>query len=251
VVVVVATPWDSAVATVRALRELVTKGKVVISMVNALAREGKELVPLYPARGSMAAQLAFALPESIIVGAFHHLPASEMEDLDSGLDADVVIFSDSAAGRSDCRGDRERDARTARGGSGIDVARQCHRSLYRGVHLDQHSPQGAQLRETGGTARLMQLYDSARRGVFPLEVGPVASLYSCGITPYDSAHLGHAFVYLWPSTCSASSDRRGSRGALRAQRHRRRRRHLAQRRANSASTTSTSRPKRWSFSSAT
>jgi L-cysteine:1D-myo-inositol 2-amino-2-deoxy-alpha-D-glucopyranoside ligase len=42
----------------------------------------------------------------------------------------------------------------------------------------------------------MQLYDSARRGVFPLDVGPVANLYSCGITPYDSAHLGHAFVYL-------------------------------------------------------
>ncbi len=43
-------------------------GKVVISMVNALVREGKELVPLYPPRGSMAAQLAFALPESPIVG---------------------------------------------------------------------------------------------------------------------------------------------------------------------------------------
>jgi L-cysteine:1D-myo-inositol 2-amino-2-deoxy-alpha-D-glucopyranoside ligase len=42
----------------------------------------------------------------------------------------------------------------------------------------------------------MQLYDSARRGVFPLDVGPVATLYSCGITPYDAAHLGHAFVYL-------------------------------------------------------
>lgn len=42
----------------------------------------------------------------------------------------------------------------------------------------------------------MRLYDSARRGVFPLEVGPVATLYSCGITPYDAAHLGHAFVYL-------------------------------------------------------
>jgi hypothetical protein len=68
--------------------------------VNALVREGKELVPLYPPRGSMAAQLAFALPESTIVGAFHHLPASEMEDLDSTLDADVVIFSDSDAGRT-------------------------------------------------------------------------------------------------------------------------------------------------------
>jgi NADPH-dependent F420 reductase len=98
-IVIVATPWDSAVATVKALRDSL-RGKVVISMVNALVREGKELVPLYPPRGSMAAQLAFALPESIVVGAFHHLPASEMEDLDSGLDADVVIFSDSAAGRT-------------------------------------------------------------------------------------------------------------------------------------------------------
>jgi hypothetical protein len=68
-------------------------------MVNALAKEGREMVPLYPARGSMAAQLAFALPESTIVGAFHHLPASDMEDLDSDLDADVVIFSDDAPAR--------------------------------------------------------------------------------------------------------------------------------------------------------
>jgi hypothetical protein len=96
--VVVATPWDSAVATVSALRSEL-KGKTVISMVNALAREGRELIPVYPPRGSMAAQIAFALPDSVIVGAFHHLPASMMEDLDSGLDADVVIFSDDAAAR--------------------------------------------------------------------------------------------------------------------------------------------------------
>ena len=42
----------------------------------------------------------------------------------------------------------------------------------------------------------MRLYDSARRGVFAMEPGPVVSLYSCGITPYDAAHMGHAFVYL-------------------------------------------------------
>ena len=97
-IVIVATPWDSAVATVSALRARL-KDKVVISMVNALVREGKELLPLYPPRGSMAAQLAFALPESTIVGAFHHLPASDLENLDSGIDADVVIFSDSDAAR--------------------------------------------------------------------------------------------------------------------------------------------------------
>jgi L-cysteine:1D-myo-inositol 2-amino-2-deoxy-alpha-D-glucopyranoside ligase len=42
----------------------------------------------------------------------------------------------------------------------------------------------------------MRLYDTARQEVAPLEPGPVATLYSCGITPYDSAHLGHAAVYL-------------------------------------------------------
>jgi L-cysteine:1D-myo-inositol 2-amino-2-deoxy-alpha-D-glucopyranoside ligase len=44
--------------------------------------------------------------------------------------------------------------------------------------------------------RRVQLYDTARRTVAPLEAGPVVTLYSCGITPYDSAHLGHAQVYL-------------------------------------------------------
>lgn len=42
----------------------------------------------------------------------------------------------------------------------------------------------------------MKLFDTARGGVFPLEAGPLVTMYSCGITPYDSAHLGHAFVYL-------------------------------------------------------
>ena len=97
-VVIVATPWDSAVATVSALKGQLSD-KIVISMVNALAREGKELVPFYPPRGSMAAQIAHALGESTVVGAFHHLPASKMVDLDSDLDADVVIFGDDAAAR--------------------------------------------------------------------------------------------------------------------------------------------------------
>jgi NADPH-dependent F420 reductase len=91
--VIVATPWDSAVATVSALRDALAD-KTVISMVNAMAKEGRELTPVYPPRGSMAAQIAFALPDSTIVGAFHHLPAAMMEDLDSNLDADVIVFSD-------------------------------------------------------------------------------------------------------------------------------------------------------------
>ncbi len=43
---------------------------------------------------------------------------------------------------------------------------------------------------------MIHLYDTARQSTQPLEAGPVVTLYSCGITPYDAAHLGHAYVYL-------------------------------------------------------
>ncbi len=42
----------------------------------------------------------------------------------------------------------------------------------------------------------MRLFDTARRRVVPFEPGPVVTMYSCGITPYDSAHMGHVQVYL-------------------------------------------------------
>ena len=42
----------------------------------------------------------------------------------------------------------------------------------------------------------MQLYDTARREVVPFTPGEVVTMYTCGITPYDSAHIGHAAVYV-------------------------------------------------------
>src|SRR5580692_2685339 len=95
-VVVVATPWDSAIPTVKALREHLA-GKVVISMANALIKEGREMLALIPPRGSVAAAIQAALPDSLVAAAFHHLPASEMEDLESGLEADVLVCSDHSA----------------------------------------------------------------------------------------------------------------------------------------------------------
>ncbi len=43
----------------------------------------------------------------------------------------------------------------------------------------------------------MRLYDTASQAVVPFEPGPVVTLYTCGITPYDATHLGHATVYLF------------------------------------------------------
>ncbi|WP_431945348.1 cysteine--1-D-myo-inosityl 2-amino-2-deoxy-alpha-D-glucopyranoside ligase [Micromonospora marina] len=38
----------------------------------------------------------------------------------------------------------------------------------------------------------LRLYDSARQGAHPSRPGGAASMYVCGITPYDATHLGHA-----------------------------------------------------------
>ena len=43
----------------------------------------------------------------------------------------------------------------------------------------------------------MRLYDTARQSVVPFEPSDkIVSMYTCGITPYDSTHLGHAATYL-------------------------------------------------------
>ena len=42
----------------------------------------------------------------------------------------------------------------------------------------------------------VRLYDTAKREIVPFEPGPVVTMYTCGITPYDATHLGHAAVYM-------------------------------------------------------
>ncbi len=43
---------------------------------------------------------------------------------------------------------------------------------------------------------MLQLYDTLSGQHKPLESGPAVSVYVCGITPYDTTHLGHAFLYV-------------------------------------------------------
>jgi L-cysteine:1D-myo-inositol 2-amino-2-deoxy-alpha-D-glucopyranoside ligase len=42
----------------------------------------------------------------------------------------------------------------------------------------------------------MRLYDTAKRAIVPFDPPPTVRMYVCGITPYDSTHLGHAATYL-------------------------------------------------------
>ncbi|HEX8629148.1 MAG TPA: cysteine--1-D-myo-inosityl 2-amino-2-deoxy-alpha-D-glucopyranoside ligase, partial [Catenuloplanes sp.] len=51
---------------------------------------------------------------------------------------------------------------------------------------------GHQVPTLPGTGRPPALYDSARQGVHPTRPSGAATMYVCGITPYDATHLGHA-----------------------------------------------------------
>jgi L-cysteine:1D-myo-inositol 2-amino-2-deoxy-alpha-D-glucopyranoside ligase len=42
----------------------------------------------------------------------------------------------------------------------------------------------------------MRLYDTARRAIVPFEPNEHVLMYTCGITPYDATHLGHAATFI-------------------------------------------------------
>jgi predicted dinucleotide-binding enzyme len=69
-------------------------------MANALVRTGGEFRPLTLPRGSIAAELHAVLPHSDVVGAFHHLPAKPLADLDRQLGVDVIVCGDDRPARS-------------------------------------------------------------------------------------------------------------------------------------------------------
>src|SRR4030088_3006019 len=47
-----------------------------------------------------------------------------------------------------------------------------------------------------GGGRPLRLHDTATGRIRPTAPGPTATMYVCGITPYDATHLGHAATYL-------------------------------------------------------
>ena len=57
-------------------------------------------------------------------------------------------------------------------------------------------PQHSSFDSLTGEPVQLKLYDSADGRVKPVEAGKLATMYVCGITPYDATHLGHAATYL-------------------------------------------------------
>ena len=97
-VVIVAVPWDGHRELLEQLREPLS-GKVVIDCVNPLGFDKSGPFALAVPEGSAAQQAAALLPDSIVVGAFHHVSAVLLLDPQvSTIDTDVLVLGDSRQG---------------------------------------------------------------------------------------------------------------------------------------------------------
>ena len=76
-------------------------------------------------------------------------------------------------------------------GDGPDRRRPFHR------HRARSNAETQVLAAAGGRYRdSVRLYDTARAEIVPFEPRGDVSIYVCGVTPYDSTHLGHANTYV-------------------------------------------------------
>lgn len=93
-VVIVAVPWEGHRELLASLAADLA-GKIVIDCVNPMAFDKRGAYPLPVGEGSAAEQAAAVLPESRVVGAFHHV--SSVLLLDPGVsevDLDVMVLGD-------------------------------------------------------------------------------------------------------------------------------------------------------------
>jgi 8-hydroxy-5-deazaflavin:NADPH oxidoreductase len=93
-IVIIAVPWEGHRGLLASLAAPLA-GKVVVDCVNPLGFDARGAYPLPVAEGSAAEQAAAVLPESVVVGAFHHLSAVLLLDPALGqVDSDVLVVGD-------------------------------------------------------------------------------------------------------------------------------------------------------------
>jgi hypothetical protein len=95
--VIVAVPWDGHRELLASLAGPLA-GKIVIDCVNPMGFDNRGAYPLPVPEGSAAQQAAAVLPDSTVVGAFHHVSAVLLLDPDvTGLNQDVLVLGDDRA----------------------------------------------------------------------------------------------------------------------------------------------------------
>jgi hypothetical protein len=86
-------PWEFAFETARTLKSQL-KNKIVVSPLVPMRKTNSFFTYLTLPEGSAAQKMARILPESIIISAFHSIPAVKFADLSAEFDWDIPVCGD-------------------------------------------------------------------------------------------------------------------------------------------------------------
>jgi NADPH-dependent F420 reductase len=93
-VVIAAMPWDGHRELLASLAAPLA-GKILVDCVNPMGFDGKGAFPLAVPEGSAAQQAAAVLPDTTVVGAFHHVSAVLLLDPKvDRIELDVLVLGD-------------------------------------------------------------------------------------------------------------------------------------------------------------
>jgi NADPH-dependent F420 reductase len=92
-IVVLGTNARATVATAAEYADALA-GKPVVSMASSLAKVGASFRYVPTEQGSIAAAVQAAVPDALVAGALHHVPAAAFSNLDKPMVGDVAVVSD-------------------------------------------------------------------------------------------------------------------------------------------------------------
>lgn len=93
-IVVITVPYEGHASLLESLRESAA-GRIVVDCVNPLGFDGRGGYAVEVPEGSAAEQAAALLPDSTVIGAFHHVSAAVLNDLArSTVDCDVMVLGE-------------------------------------------------------------------------------------------------------------------------------------------------------------
>lgn len=102
-VLILSVPYAGQDETLRGLAHEIGD-RVVISVVVPLTFQNGRPLPLLVAGGSAAQEAQRLLPQARVVGAFHHLGARHLTDLEHSLEGDILVVGDDAAAKETAMG---------------------------------------------------------------------------------------------------------------------------------------------------
>ncbi|MCX8172698.1 MAG: NADPH-dependent F420 reductase [Archaeoglobaceae archaeon] len=89
-IAIVTVPWEQAFTLAESLKSELA-GKVVVSPIVPMKREGKFFRYVELPEGSAAEKIAGILKDSKVVSAYHNIPAERFANLDENFEWDVVV----------------------------------------------------------------------------------------------------------------------------------------------------------------